>query len=55
MTSWEFFQTIKGILKLILVIFCISWKLATGSINDIYETLTRFLSIKLCQRYIIRW
>jgi hypothetical protein len=39
----------KGILKLILVIFCISWKLAIGSINDIYETLTRFLSIKLCK------
>jgi hypothetical protein len=31
----------KGILKLILVIFCISWKLAIGSIN------TRFLSMKL--------
>jgi hypothetical protein len=29
----------KGILKLILVILCISWKLAIGSINDIYETL----------------
>ena len=39
----------KGILKLILVIFCISWKLAIGSINDIYETLTRFLSMKLCK------
>ena len=35
---------IKGILKLILVIFCISWKLAIGSINDIYETLTRFFT-----------
>ena len=34
----------KRILKLILVIFCISWKLAIGSINDIYETLTRFFS-----------
>jgi hypothetical protein len=33
---------LKGILKLILVIFCISWKLAIGSINDIYVTLTRF-------------
>ena len=40
---------IKGILKLILVIFCISWKLAIGSINDIYETLTRFLSMNLCK------
>jgi hypothetical protein len=38
---------IKWILKLVLVIFCISWKLAIGSINDIYETLTRFLSMKL--------
>ena len=46
---------IKGILKLILVIFCISWKLAIGSINDIYETLTRFLSMKLCKSDIIRW
>ena len=55
MTSWEFFQTIKGILKLILVIFFISWKLATGSMNDIYETLTRFLSMKLCKGDIIRW
>jgi hypothetical protein len=36
-----------------LVIFCISWKL--GSINDIYETLTRFLSMKLCKSDIIRW
>jgi hypothetical protein len=26
---------LKGILKLILVILCISWKLAIGSINDI--------------------
>ena len=34
---------LKGILKLISVTFCISWKLAIGSINDIYETLTRFL------------
>ena len=32
------FWSFKGILKLILVIFCISWKLAIGSINDIYET-----------------
>ena len=46
---------IKGILKLILVIFCISWKLAIGYINDIYETLTRFLSMKLCKSDIIRW
>ena len=45
---------VKGILKLILVIFCISWKLAIGSINDIYETLTRFLSMKLCESDIIR-
>ena len=45
----------KGILKLILVIFCISWKLAIGSINDIYETLTRFLSMKFCKSDIIRW
>jgi hypothetical protein len=45
----------KGILKLILVIFCISWKLAIGLINDIYETLTRFLSMKLCKNDIIRW
>ena len=44
----------KGILKLILVIFCISGKLAIGSINDIYETLTRFLSMKLCKSDIIR-
>jgi hypothetical protein len=42
---------VKGILKLILVIFCISWKLAI----DIYETLTRFLSMKLCKSDIIRW
>jgi hypothetical protein len=48
-------DSIKGILKLILVIFCISWKLAVGSINDIYETLTRFLSMKLCKNDIIRW
>jgi hypothetical protein len=34
--------TFKGILKLILDFFCISWKLAIGSINDIYETLTQF-------------
>ena len=46
---------IKGILKLILVIFCMSWKLAIGSINDIYETLTRFLSMKLCKSDIISW
>jgi hypothetical protein len=46
---------VKGILKLILVIFCISWKLAIGSINDIYETLTRFLSMKLCKSDVIRW
>jgi hypothetical protein len=44
----------KGILKFILVIFYISWKLAIGSINDIYETLTRFLSMKLCKSDIIR-
>ena len=50
---WQFI--LKGILKLILVIFCISWKLAIGSINDIYETLTRFLSMKLCKSYINRW
>jgi hypothetical protein len=43
------YSCLKGILKLILVIFCISWKLAIGSINDIYETLTRFLSMKLCK------
>jgi hypothetical protein len=48
-------NAVKGILKLILVIFCISWKLAIGSINDIYETLTRFLSMKLCKTDIIRW
>ena len=46
---------LKWILKLILVIFCISWKLVIGSINDIYETLTRFLSMKLCKSDIIRW
>ena len=46
---------VKEILKLILVIFCISWKLAIGSINDIYEAITRFLSIKLCKSDIIRW
>ena len=46
---------IKGILKLILVIFCMSWKLAIGSINDIYVTLTRFLSMKLCKSDIISW
>ena len=45
----------QDFLKLILVIFCISWKLAIGSINDIYETLTRFLSMKLCKSDIIRW
>jgi hypothetical protein len=33
---------LKGILKLILVIFCI------------YETLNRFLSMKLCKSDIIR-
>ena len=40
---------IKGILKLILVIFCISWKLAIGSMimNDIYETLTQVLYARL--------
>jgi hypothetical protein len=48
-------NNIKGILKLILVIFCISWKLAIGSIDDIYETLTQFLSMKLCKSDIIRW
>jgi hypothetical protein len=37
-----------------LVIFYISWKLAIGSINDIYETLTRFLSMKLCKSDIIQ-
>jgi hypothetical protein len=37
------YSTLK--FELILVIFCISWKLAIGSINDIYETLTRLLSI----------
>jgi hypothetical protein len=36
-----------------LVIFCISWKLTIGSINDIYETLTRFLSMKLCNNSVI--
>jgi hypothetical protein len=42
--NWNIVEScFKGILKLILVIFCISWKLAIGSINDIYETLTRFL------------
>ena len=46
---------IKGILKLILVICCMSWKLAIGSINDIYETLTQFLSMKLCKSDIIHW
>jgi hypothetical protein len=45
----------KGILKLILVIFCITWKLAIGSINDIYGTLTRFLSMQLIKSDIIRW
>jgi hypothetical protein len=49
------FTRLKGILKLILVIFCISWKLAIGSINDIYETSTRFLAMKLCKCDIIRW
>jgi hypothetical protein len=33
----------------------ISWKLAIGSINDIYETLTRFVSMKLCKSDIIRF
>ena len=46
---------VKGILKLILVIFCIWCKLAIGSINDIYETLTRFLSMELCKSDIICW
>ena len=46
---------IKGKLQFILVIFCISWKLAIGSINNIYETLTQFLSMKLCKSDIIRW
>ena len=40
--------------ELILVIFCISSKLAIGSITDIYETLTRFLSMKLCKSDTIR-
>ena len=48
-------QFLKGILKLILVIFCISWKLAIGSINDIHETLTQFLSMKVCKSDMIRW
>jgi hypothetical protein len=33
----------------------VSWKLGIGSINDIYETLTRFLSMKLCKSDINRW
>jgi hypothetical protein len=44
--SKHYKDLLKGILKLILVIFCISWKLAIGSINDIYITLTQFLSMK---------
>jgi hypothetical protein len=35
--------------------FFVSWKLAIGLINDIYETLTRFLSMKLCKSDIIHW
>ena len=33
----------------------LSSKTAIGSINDIYETLTRYLSLKLCKSDIIRW
>jgi uncharacterized membrane protein len=43
--AWVYIRfSLKGLLKLIFVIFYISWTLAIGSINDIYETLTRFLS-----------
>ena len=48
-------HSFKGILKLILVIFCISWKLAIGSINDIYETLTRFLSVHSTYANILKY
>jgi hypothetical protein len=48
------YQCVKGILKLILVIFLYLMKTCNGSINDIYETLTRFLSMKLCKSDIIR-
>jgi hypothetical protein len=39
--------------KVVYFQFNFSWKLAIGSINDIYETLTGFLSMKLCKSNII--